>query len=223
MHRPGVGLLKTTKQTLLNHVATMPVGCVMPFAGNIVPTGYLLCDGSELPISTYSSLFGVIGYTYKAAVLLQGLNTFAIPDLRGRFPLGRDNMNNGLTVAYKDGSNTQVSAGGGAANRVSDVTADMLGTGSGAQQITLTSANLPDHRHSLKSDSNTQYYAVGIQNAPSDPYSAGSAVSLAASSGTGQGQALSNSGGIISTQTGASVNIMNPYETINYIIFTGVL
>ena len=223
MHRPGVGLLKTNKQTLLNHVATMPVGCVMPFAGVIVPTGYLLCDGSELRISTYSVLFGVIGYTYKAAVLLQGLNTFAIPDLRGRFPLGRDNMSNGLTVPYKDGSGTQVSAGGGAANRVSDVTADILGTGSGAQQVTLTSSNLPDHNHSLKSDSNTQYYAVGIQNAPTDPYSAGSAVSLAAASGTGQGQALANSGGIISTQTGASINIMNPYETINYIIFTGVI
>jgi len=223
MHRPGVGLLKTTKQTLLNHVATMPVGCMMPFAGNIIPAGYLLCDGSELPVGAYSALFGIIGYTYKAAVLLQGLNTFAIPDLRGRFPLGRDNMSNGLTVPYKDGSNTQISAGGGAANRVSDVTADIIGTGSGAQQVTLTQANLPDHRHSLKSDSNTQYYAVGIQNAPSDPYSAGSSVSLAASAGAGQGQALSNSGGIISNQTGASINIMNPYETINYIIFTGVL
>ena len=223
MHRPGVGLLKTTKQTLLNHVATMPVGCVMPYAGTVVPSGYLLCDGSELLIGAYPALFGVIGYTYKAAVLLQGLNTFAIPDLRGRFPLGRDNMSNGLTVPYKDGSNTQISAGGGAANRVSDVTADILGTGSGTQQVTLTSANLPDHKHSLKSDSNTQYYAVGVQNAPSDPYSAGTVVSLAAPAGTGQGQAIDNSGGIISTQTGASINIMNPYETINYIIFTGVL
>jgi microcystin-dependent protein len=221
MHRPGVGLLKTTKQTLLNHVATMPVGCVMPFAGTVIPSGYLLCDGSELPISTYSVLFGIIGYTYKAAVLLQGLNTFAIPDLRGRFPLGRDNMSNGLTVPYKDGSGTQISAGGGSANRVSDVTADIIGTGSGNQQVTLTQSNLPDHKHSLKSDSNTQYYAVGVQNAPSDPYSAGSAVALAADTGTGQ--ALSNSGGVLSNQTGASINIMNPYETINYIIFTGVL
>jgi microcystin-dependent protein len=223
MYRPGTGLLKTTKQTLLNHVATMPVGCVMPFAGTVIPTGYLLCDGSELPISTYSVLFGVIGYTYKAAVLLQGLNTFAIPDLRGRFPLGRDNMSNGLTVPYKDGSGTQISAGGGAANRVSDVTADIVGTGSGAQQVTLTTSNLPDHKHSLKSDSNTQYYAVGVQGAPSDPYSAGSAVKLAADTGTGVGQALANSGSIIATQTGASINIMNPYETINYIIFTGVI
>ena len=223
LFRPGVGLLKTTKQTLLNHVATMPVGCVMPFAGNVVPTGYLLCDGSEILISAYPALFGVIGYAYKAAVLLQGLNTFAIPDLRGRFPLGRDNMSNGLTVPYKDGSGTQISAGGGAANRVSDVTADIIGTGSGSQQVTLTTSNLPDHKHSLKSDSNTQYYAVGIPNAQTDPYSAGAAVALAAPSGTGQGQALSNSGNILSTQTGSSFNIMNPYETINYIIFTGVI
>jgi len=216
----GGSLLRMTKTTLLNHVPTIPVGCIFPFAGNSVPAGYLLCDGSEVQVKNYSLLFGVIGYTYKAQSLLQGYNTFALPDLRGRFALGRDNMNNNLQVPYKDNSGTQVSAGGGPANRVSDITADVLGESSGYQSVTLSLNNLPDHKHNLQSGY-AQYYAVGIPTASTDQYADN--VSLAAPTGTGQGQALKNSGSVIAQQTGAAINIMNPYETINYIIFTGVI
>lgn len=218
IYRPGAGLLNLTKQTLLNHVATVPVGVIFPFAGNTVPAGYLLCDGSEVKIASYSQLYAIIGYTYKPASLLQGLSTFALPDLRGRFPLGRDNMDNNLTVQSKDGSGTTIDAGGGAANRVTDTTADIVGTGSGTQQITIAVSNLPDHKHNLSSGA-AQYYAPGIPNAGSDP-NAVPGLGLPASS-TGSG--LPNSGSVISGTTGVPVNIMNPYETINYIIFTGVL
>jgi len=34
---------------------------------------------------------------------------------------------------------------------------------------------------------------------------------------------LPNSGSIIASTTGQPISIMNPYETINYIIFTGVI
>jgi microcystin-dependent protein len=221
VYRSGTGLLKMTKQTLLNHVATVPVGCIFPFAGNAVPAGYLLCDGSEIQVKDYGSLFAVIGYTYKAVSILQGFNTFALPDLRGRFALGRDNMNNGLQVPYKDNTGTQVSAGGGTANRVSDVTATALGANSGRQSTTISLANLPDHKHSLNSGY-AQYYAVGIPGADTDQYASNN-VSLSAPSGTGQGQAIANSGSVIASQTGNSINIMNPYATINYIIFTGVI
>jgi microcystin-dependent protein len=219
IYRSGTGLLKITKQNLLNHVATVPVGCIMPYAGKTPPAGYLLCDGSEVPISTYTSLYSVIGFTYKAASLLQGLSTFALPDLRGRFALGQDNMNNNLTAPYKDGSGTLISAGGGAANRVSDVTADIQGAGSGNSQVTLTTSNLPDHQHTFKSANNIQYYATSFDpNAVSDRYAQNI---TSATSGTGAG--LPATGSMISTQTANAVNIMNPYLTINYIIFTGVL
>jgi len=216
--RPGTGLLNMTKQTLLNHVATVPPGVIMPFAGTIVPTGYLLCDGSEVRISVYPTLFAIIGYTYKAASLLNGQSSFALPDLRGRFPLGRDNMDNNLTVPYKDGSGTLVDAGGGPADRVTDVTADLVGSGTGVQQVTLAISNIPDHKHNLSSAS-AQYYAAGIPNAGSDP-NAIAGLGLPASS-TGSG--LPNSGSVISSTTGQPVGIMNPYQTINYIIFTGVI
>jgi len=221
VYQTGAGLVQMSKQTLFNHVATVPVGCIFPFAGTVVPTGYLLCDGSEVQISKYTVLYNVIGYNYKAAILLQGQGTFALPDLRGRFPLGRDNMSNNLTVPYKDGSGTQISAGGGAANRVSDVTADIIGTGSGNQQVTLGVTNLPDHQHNLKSSQPPypQYYAGGLPGAASDS----AAVAGLGLPSTSTGYGLPNSGSVIAQAHGVPINIMNPYETINYIIFTGVL
>ena len=218
VYRPNTGLLSMTKTTLLNHVATVPVGCIFPFAGNTIPTGYLLCDGSEVLVSAYPLLYGVLGYTYKTPALLQGLGTFALPDLRGRFALGRDNMNNGLQVPYKDGSGTLVNAGGGTAGRVTDITGYTLGGGGGTQGVTLTTSNLPDHKHNMASNA-AQYYAAGIPGAASDP-NAITGLGLPSSS-TGSG--LPNSGSVISGTLGQAINVMNPYETINYIIYTGAI
>jgi microcystin-dependent protein len=218
VYRPGTGLLNMTKTTLLTHVPTVPVGSMMPFAGTTLPTGYLFCDGSEVLISNYAVLFGIIGYTYKATALLQGAGTFALPDMRGRFALGRDNMNNGLQVPYKDGSGALVNAGGGAASRVTDITGSTLGGASGSQAVTMTTANLPDHKHNLSTPA-AQYYAAGLPGAVADP----NAIPGLGLPATSTGSGLPNSGSVIAGQTGQALNVMNPYETVNYIIFTGVL
>jgi hypothetical protein len=225
-------LVSMTKQVLLNHVATVPIGSIFPFAGiaSNLPDGYLLCDGSEVQISKYPSLFAVLEYTYKAASLLVGLNTFALPDLRGRFPLGADNMNNNLTVPSKLSASTLISAGGGSANRVADVTADNVGTGGGNQTVTLSSTNLPDHKHSLN-DGFQQFYAVGAPNPQVNAQTEGQLTDitpgygLAATTQTGQGYGLQDSGSVSVPTTAQStpVTVMNPYQTINYIIFTGVI
>jgi microcystin-dependent protein len=190
----------------------------MPYAGATLPTGYLFCDGSEVKIGDFSALFNIIGYAYKAAVLLQGQNTFALPDLRGRFALGADNMNNARTVPYKDGSGNLVSAGGGLANRVTDIAADTLGAASGSQSVTLSVSNLPDHKHNMSTDV-AQYYAAGLPGASADP----NAVPGLGLPATSTGSGLPNSGSVIAGTTGAAVTVMNPFATINYIIFTGVL
>lgn len=96
---------KVSKQTLFSNVSTVPPGAIFPFAGDTPPAGYLLCDGSEQSTDLYPSLFSVVGYKYKAQALLLGYNTFALPDLRGRFPVGRDNMDNGNTVTKRIQSN----------------------------------------------------------------------------------------------------------------------
>jgi microcystin-dependent protein len=218
VYRQGSGLLQMSKQVFFNHVATIPIGTILPYAGSSPPTGYLLCDGSEVLISTYAVLYSVIGYTYKAAVLLQGAATFALPDFRGRFALGKDNMNNSFTVPYKDGSGVLVSAGGGAASRVTDITGSTLGSASGTQGVTLTTANLPDHKHNLSSGS-AQYYAGGLPGAAPDP----NAIPGLGLPATSTGSGLPNSGSVITSQSSVAVNVMNPYTTINYIIFTGVI
>lgn len=57
----------------------VPVGTIIPFAGNSVPQGYLLCDGSAISRTTYASLFAVIGTIYGAG---DGSTTFNLPDYR---------------------------------------------------------------------------------------------------------------------------------------------
>jgi microcystin-dependent protein len=59
----------------------------MLYAGNSIPTGWILCDGSAISRSTYSTLFTALGTSWG-----QGDNstTFNLPDMRGRFARGVD-------------------------------------------------------------------------------------------------------------------------------------
>jgi microcystin-dependent protein len=226
-YRSGVGLLQMPKAVLIKHIATMPVGSILPFAGSVVPAGYLLCDGSEILIATYSDLYSVIGYSYKAPGLLDGLGSFGLPDLRGRFPLGADNMNNNITVPSRDGSGNLVSTTldlngnfSTAAHRVNDTTANIVGQGNvtATGTIQLGASNLPDHTHSLN-DGTSQFYAVNTPSESADK----NAVSNKGTTGLpGTGAAILNTGSVNGT-TSVAINIMNPYQTINYIIFTGVI
>jgi len=214
----GGGLRQVSKQRFISNIPTVPIGSIMPFAGSTLPAGYLFCDGSELKIGDFSDLFSVIEYTYKTPAQLIGKATFALPDLRGRFPLGRDNMDNGRKVPAADDPTILIPAGGGSANRVTDVVADTLGSGTSAGEYkTLEVRNIPDHKHNLNSGF-AQYYAAGLPGAGADPVAD---PGLGNAAGTGSG--LRNSGNMISATTGQPFNAMNPYATINYIIFTGVL
>ncbi len=59
------------------------VGEIRMFAGGFAPNGWAFCDGSQMPISEYETLFQLIGTTYGG----DGESTFHLPDLRGRRPL----------------------------------------------------------------------------------------------------------------------------------------
>jgi microcystin-dependent protein len=220
IHRQGVGLAKTTQATFLSNVSQVPTGAIVPYAGAAAPTGYLLCDGSEISRTTYATLFQIIGYTYRSQSQLQGLGTFALPDLRGRFPLGADNMNNGLPQ-IPSVSNPAVSVNASPtapAGRVTDSSASTVGAGSGASQQTLALANIPQHTHTLNSG-NSQYYAPGSPGQLPDTATGVTAGKGTSSLNTGYG--LSNSGKISGgSDTTTPITTMNPYLTINYIIKT---
>jgi len=87
-------LKQVSKSTFISNIPIVPIAAIFPYAGGTLPAGYLFCDGSELRIGDYSNLFARIGYTYRTPSELIGKATFALPDLRGRFPLGRDSMVN---------------------------------------------------------------------------------------------------------------------------------
>lgn len=220
INRPTVGLRKLTKTTFLAQVATVPAGAIFPYAGasTSLPNGYLLCDGSEVLIADYPELFAVIGYSYKAAGLIQGVATFAVPDLRGRFPLGADNMNSGIVVPLLPSGATSGTTITSPANRVTDVTADTLGLSNGNEEQTILTSNLPEHEHTMEGDAGTQFYA--LRNS-STPIADTNYVTAAGPTMSGTAQLLPTSGGVDAGTTDVPINVMNPYLTINYIIFTG--
>lgn len=54
------------------------------FGGNFAPSGWAMCQGQLLQISQNSALFSLLSTTYGG----DGVQTFALPDLRGRTPIG---------------------------------------------------------------------------------------------------------------------------------------
>lgn len=107
-----------------------PVGIVAPWPGTTAPSGWLLAYGQAVSRTTYAELFAAYGTTYGSG---DGSTTFNLPDYRGRTPFGRDDM------------------GGSAASRVTTAgsTTDgaTLGAVGGAQNVTLTTAQIPSHNH----------------------------------------------------------------------------
>jgi microcystin-dependent protein len=210
------GLLKQTRDTFVGDLG-VPIGTIFPYAGASAPYGYLFCDGSEVERTKFSQLYDVIGTTYNGTTALSGVNTFRIPDLRGRNALGKDNMDNGASVPNSVGG--YVDAGGGTAGRVPDTKAQILGASAGQSSVVLTLDNLPDHEHSLQ-NSGVQYAVVRIDTAINPPATTGLGPTA-----PGQAQYLNTSGPIKkpdpSFLLSTPVGIMNPYLTINYIIRSG--
>ena len=209
------GLLKQTREVFMGDLA-VPIGAILPYAGGTTPDGYLLCDGSEIERSKYGDLFDIIGVIYNGATALAGVNTFRLPDLRGRFALGKDNMDNAGTVPTSAGP--YVDAGGGTAGRVPDVQATILGGAAGLSSVALTLANLPEHSHTLSTA--TQDYAAVVVSTTLDPL----ATSGLGPTAPGQAQYLKDSGNVkkpVGVTLGTAVGLMNPFLSMNFIIRSG--
>ncbi len=110
----------TTASFIYGSLSGIAPGTVNVFAGATAPSGWELCYGQELNRVTYADLFTAIGTTYGIG---DGATTFNIPDLRGRVPLGADNM------------------GGVSANRVTNAAADTIGSSSGLESDTPAGTN----------------------------------------------------------------------------------
>lgn len=61
------------------------IGQIQLFGFGWAPVGWALCNGQLLSISSNTALFSLLGTTYGG----NGQTTFALPDLRGRVPVGQ--------------------------------------------------------------------------------------------------------------------------------------
>jgi microcystin-dependent protein len=163
------------------------VGQVIAVGFNFPPVGWVLCNGQLLSIAQYQALYVLLGTTYGG----DGINTFGVPNLCGRSPVGQGTGLGLPTV--------------------------VLGQAAGTETVTLTSQQLPAHTHLLmassangtvsKPASNT-VIANGGTTLPVNLYGAvATTVSLAPTS-------IGPAGG------SQPHDNQQPYNTVNYIIAT---
>lgn len=166
------------------------IGQIRMWGFDFTPRGYAQCSGQLLPIAQNQALFSLLGTTYGG----NGQTTFALPNLRGRTPVG---------------SASSVDAGW-------QPPQTQLGEVSGVESVTLLQSNLPVHNHTAQASSNTgnnripsnRVYATSTHPVTALPLyapSSGPLVSMSPQSvnPTGGSQPHSN---------------MQPYLTINFCI-----
>ncbi|MBR7801816.1 phage tail protein [Undibacterium fentianense] len=153
------------------------------FPFNFAPRGWAWCDGQILSISQNTALFSLLGITYGG----DGRTSFALPNLSGRAAIGSGQ-------------------GPGLSERV-------LGDPVGQSTVTLTSAEIPSHNHTMQINN--------IAGNSTSPSGAGLAVGargvplfapISGASGTMHASALAEAGG------GQPHNNMQPYLTMNFAI-----
>lgn len=99
----------------------IPAGVITQYAGSSAPSGWVFCDGTAYSRTnpTYTRLFAAIATNYGVG---DGATTFNVPDLRGRFSVGRN---------------------------ASDASFDVLAETGGTKTESLTTAQIPSHTHGV--------------------------------------------------------------------------
>jgi microcystin-dependent protein len=95
------------------------VGEIRMFGGTFAPRDWAFCAGQTMAVNQYQALFAILGTNYGG----DGVQTFKLPDLRGRMPVGVTNTSG------------------------SPLPPVQIGEIDGTPQVTLTQANMPPHTH----------------------------------------------------------------------------
>ncbi len=191
------------------------LGDIILYAGKTIPKGFSLCDGSLISVSQNEALFALLGTIYGG----DGVNNFALPDLRGAVPVGAGTNKN---------SGTKYN----------------LGVAGGAATAQMTQDNLPAHTHEatmppLAATLNINK-SIGTKAIPDagDSLAMGNipatqqrgSVDIAVSMYSNNTPTLSLNAASIQVSTpqitvantgnGKPIDIMQPYIAMNYIIAT---
>lgn len=162
---------------------------VRMFAGTFAPRLWAFCNGQIMSIAQNTALFALIGTTYGG----NGQTTFALPDFRGRMPIGVG-QGPGLSLIQ-------------------------LGQFSGAETRTLLVSNLPPHSHPV-TGSLTMGAKNGTGNSISPTGNYLAQGSTDAYSTTQDAQMAPLNGSLTTGITGAAspFSIMPPCLGMNFII-----
>jgi microcystin-dependent protein len=207
----NITALQANVTTLQNDLlALLPTGCLFQYAGGTAPSGWFLCQGQVLSISSYPSLYSVIGTTYGG----DGVSTFALPDLRGRVPIG---AGSGYSLGTTGGSETRTLTVNEMPSHNHTGTIDYSGTHSHTYQDAYFAENTGRNPKvfglAAGSDyDNNFYYRTTSNGYTSDPNDASTFLS------SGSGGAHTHTMSITSNGGGNSFSIMQPYITLSYII-----
>lgn len=160
------------------------------FAGNFAPLYWAFCNGALLSIAQNEALFALIGTTYGG----DGINTFALPDLRGRSAIG-------------------TGQGPGQPNYV-------LGQRAGTENTTLLTTNLPMHNHTITSITGNlgAFNDSGDQSSPQNNIPSDVTNRYTSSGADGKMAASVNQGVTPIAGSSFPVSNLSPYLAMNYII-----
>lgn len=186
------GLMLKVKRQYIHQGTTMSdfyLGQVMLTGFGFAPKGFAQCNGQLLPITQNQALFSLLGITYGG----NGVSTFALPDLRGRLPVGY-------------GASTDPNW---------QPTNYPQGTAGGVEAVTLLQANLPAHAHVANATT-----AAGVARNPNNAMYGTPSESIFGPSGNLVPLAPTDIGLTGSTQPHSN---MQPFLAINFnIALTGV-
>jgi len=146
----------------------------LPFYRTSGPVGWVPCDGRLLSVSEYQVLFTLIGTTYGG----DGVNTFRVPDLRSRVPVGLGKLQGGAQYT--------------------------LGETNGLEAATITTAQMPTHTHALATGASTGSVSVSDQPGTSSTASPGTATLGVFSGSSGNASAYNSLPPNINLNVGAT-------------------
>lgn len=186
--------VRSVGNVLLQTTVIQPAGIIQMYAGSTAPTNWLLCDGSAVSRTTYSSLFSAIGTIYGDG---DGVNTFNVPNLTNRMAVGKG-TGSFATLGNTGGAET-ISLG--LANMPSHshyIVNNSYAAGGVGNTIPMVNAN-------------QSLYGGADTNGNTDRYRM-----------VGTGGTTANAGITSSQGSGTAFNKMSPYLVVNYIIYTGI-
>jgi microcystin-dependent protein len=165
---------------------------VTTVAYDFTPKYWAQCNGQLLAISANQALFSLLGTTYGG----NGVQTFALPDLRGRTAVSQGNSTSGTSY--------------------------QLGESSGNVSASLGMSTMPAHNHNgpLNVSMGAASAAGFDTNSENNNIGSGIPNTFSSNSNTAMANPLTLQATVAASGSSQPFNVLSPYLALNYVICT---